>query len=361
VRKKQQPGVIIYRPIDESGDSHRRLRDAGCQVAVADPEDDLDRALARLSPVHALLGSSLHGERLDRARIAGLPELRIIAKYTIGVDDIDIAAASEFGVLVTHSPTEANWGGVAEGTLGLMLALLKKIERRNAYVRQGAWRATALQGTYLGARDDGYAGLTIGVIGFGRIGRRVAELLAPWKVRLIAADPYVAAEVFERYSVAAVGLDELLARADVVSIHCLLSDETLRMIDAAKLRLMRPDAILINTARGKIVDVDAVCDALDAGHLGGAAFDVLPEEPPPPDARILATDDRVILSPHMVAANRGGTLAAAIPLATQAVIDALAGIVPQHVYNEAVADVWRSRFADDSLLTIQGREDTESE
>ncbi len=107
---------------------------------------------------------------------------------------------------------------------------------------------------------------------------------------------------------------------------------------------MKPSAILINTARGSIVDVDAVCDALDAGRLGGAAFDVLPEEPPPPDARILAADERVLLSPHMVAANQGGTLSAAIPWATGAVLDALEGRVPQRVCNEAAIDAWRARF-----------------
>jgi phosphoglycerate dehydrogenase-like enzyme len=123
------------------------------------------------------------------------------------------------------------------------------------------------------------------------------------------------------------------------------------MIDSGKLDRMKPGAVLINTARGRIVDVDAVCDALDAGRLGGAAFDVLPEEPPPAEARILAADERVILSPHMIAANQGGTLATAIPWATDAVLDALAGRVPQRVYNAAAVDAWRKRFADKTLLT----------
>jgi phosphoglycerate dehydrogenase-like enzyme len=117
---------------------------------------------------------------------------------------------------------------------------------------------------------------------------------------------------------------------------------------------MKPEAVLINTARGRIVDVDAVCDALDSNRLAGAAFDVLPEEPPPANARILRTDERVILSPHMIAANHGGTLAAAIPGATEAVLSALNGIVPAHVYNEAAVPGWKVRFADKPLLAVSG-------
>lgn len=350
VSETVKPGVIVYRPVDLSGASHQRLIDAGCRVAVAGTDEEIDRALGRLSPVQALIGSSLRGERLDRSRISALPELRIIAKYTIGVDDIDLHAATESGVLVTHCPTEANWGGVAEGTVAMMLALLKKIGPRNEQVRRGAWRADSLQGTYLGAREDGYPGIMLGIVGLGRIGRRVAELMAPWKIRLVAADPYVGAGVFARYGVEPMPLQRLLRQADAVSVHCQLTDETDGLIGRRELESMKPGAILINTARGRIVDVDAVCDALDAGRLAGAAFDVLPEEPPAAGARILSTDNRVLLSPHMVAANEGGTLRAAIPWATDAVLEALAGRVPANVCNEDAIRAWRARFADKSLL-----------
>jgi phosphoglycerate dehydrogenase-like enzyme len=123
------------------------------------------------------------------------------------------------------------------------------------------------------------------------------------------------------------------------------------MIDAQRLSLMKATAVLVNTARGRIVDVDALAAALRAGRLGGAALDVLPQEPPPRDARILDTDERVILSPHMTAANQGGTLAAAVPLATSAVLSALAGDIPEHVYNETAIERWRARFAGRSMLS----------
>jgi len=352
VSQKQQTraGIVIYRPQDASGDSHRLLSDAGCRVRVIEEAGDLSRELKQAHPVHALLAASLRGAGLDRRELESLPELRIISKYTIGVDDVDIAAATDLGILVTHCPTEANWGGVAEGTIALMLALLKKIQIRDAQIRAGGWRTDELQGTYLGARADGYPGITLGIIGLGRVGRRVAALMAPWKVRIIATDPYLDESVFTQNGVESVALDVLLRQSDVVSLHCPLTEETENLICSAKLARMKPEAVLINTARGKIVDVEAICDALDANRLGGAAFDVLPEEPPAADARILRSDGRVILSPHMVAANQGGTLTAAIPRATEAVLSALHGRVPPHVYNESAIAGWKLRFADKPLL-----------
>lgn len=350
VSETQQPGVVIYRPADPTEASHRRLEEAGCRVRVVRAGEDLGQALRAAAPVHALLASSLQGLRLDAATFATLPELRLVAKFTIGVDDVDIDAASARTILVTHSPTEANYGGVAEGTIALMLALLKKLAARDLAVRAGGWRSEELTGTYVGARADGYAGIVVGIVGLGRVGRRVAELLAPWRVRLLATDPYIGQDVFARYRAEPVPLADLLRRADVISLHCPLTAETRGLIDRSRLELLKPAAILINTARGALVDVDAVCDALDRGRLGGAAFDVLPEEPPPPGARVLRTDGRVILSPHMVAANAGGTLGAAVPWATDAVLAALTGEVPENVCDRAAIPAWQAKFGGRSLL-----------
>ena len=128
---------------------------------------------------------------MDRAFLTISPQLRLVGKYTIGVDDVDVEAASALGVLVTHCPTEANWGGVAEGALALMLALLKRIRERDRLVKAGGWREPPIYGTYVGKRADGYAGITIGIVGLGRAGGRVADLLRPWGARVLAADPYV--------------------------------------------------------------------------------------------------------------------------------------------------------------------------
>jgi phosphoglycerate dehydrogenase-like enzyme len=344
-----RPKVLIYRPVDEGGASHRELSAAGCEVVVAEPGAERPRLAELARGAVALLGATFRGV-IDRPFLAISPELRIVAKYTIGVDDVDLDAANELGVLVTHCPTEANWGGVAEGTIALLLTLAKRVRERDRQVKAGGWRDSPVYGTYLGRRSDGYPGITIGIVGLGRAGSRVAELLAPWHARLIASDPYVDAAKFGRYGVQRVDLDTLLREADVVTLHCNLTEETRGLIDRRRLALMKRSALLINTARGRVLDLEALCDALEAGALAGAALDVLPEEPPARNARVLGLGDRILLSPHMIAANQGGTLGAAIPWATAATLAALRGDVPEHVYNVEAIAKWRSRFAGRSLL-----------
>jgi phosphoglycerate dehydrogenase-like enzyme len=345
-----RPRVLIYRPVDESGASHAQLTAAGCDVVVAVPGAERAEIAKLAQGVDALLGATFRGV-IDRELLSISPRLRIVSKYTIGVDDVDVDAATALGVLVTHCPTEANWGGVAEGAIALMLTLLKRVRERDAKVKAGGWREPPFYGTYLGRRGDGYGGVTIGIVGLGRAGARVAELLAPWRVRVLAADPYVEAERFARLGVERVDLDTLLREADVVTLHCNLTAETRGLIDRRRLALLKRSAVLINTARGRVVDVDALCDALAEGALAGAALDVLPEEPPPRDARILSFGKRVLLSPHMIAANQGGTLGAAIPWATAATLAALRGETPDNVYNADAVAKWRARFGGKPMLT----------
>jgi phosphoglycerate dehydrogenase-like enzyme len=167
---------------------------------------------------------------------------------------------------------------------------------------------------------------------------------------VLATDPYVEPAKFASHGVERTDLDTLLREADVVTLHCNLTAETRGLLDRRRLALLKPTALLINTARGAIVDLDALCDALDAGAVAAAALDVLPEEPVPRDARILAFGDRVLLAPHMVAANQGGTLGAAIPWATDAVLAALRGELPERIYNAAAVAKWQARFGGQSLL-----------
>lgn len=341
--------------MDESGASHAALERAGCEVVVAEPEARLTRLAELARGADALLGATFLRGVIDREFLALSPALRIVAKYTIGVDDVDLDAATALGVLVTHCPTEANWGGVAEGTLALVLALLKRVRERDRHVKAGGWRDSPVYGTYVGARGDGYRGITIGIVGLGRAGGRVAELLAPWRARLLAADPYVDAAKFARLGVERVDLDTLLRESDVVTLHCNLTAETRGLVDRRRLSLMKRTAVLVNTARGSVVDLEALCDALEGGQLAAAALDVLAEEPPPRAARVLALGDRILLSPHMIAANQGGTLGAAIPWATAAVIAALSGEVPDSVYNGDAVAAWRARFGGRSLLEERDR------
>ena len=311
--------------------------------------------LAALVPgVDVLVGATFRGY-IDRELLAISPRLRLVAKYTIGVDDVDVDAASALGVLVTHSPTEANWGGVAEGTLALMLTVVKRIRERDRHVKAGGWREPPFYGTYVGKRADGYPGITVGIVGLGRAGSRVAELLRPWGARVLAADPYVEPGKFARYGVERTDLDALLRASDVVTLHCNLTAETRGLIDRRRLALLKPSAVLVNTARGALVDLDALCEALETRALSAAALDVLPEEPCPQGARILELGDRVLLSPHMVSANQGGTLAAAVPWAAEAALAALRGELPERIYNAEAVAKWQARFGGKSLLGNERR------
>lgn len=351
---RAKPRVCIYIPIDESGESHRLIEAAGCELVLGDGSwrsgIDRDSLLEIAQGADALMGTTIKRRPIERSFLEQLPNLRIISKYSIGVEDVDLEAATEIGVLVTHCPTEANWGGVAEGTIAFILALLKRIRERDRHVKEGGWRDPSLLGTYLGARQDGYPGITVGIIGLGRIGARVADLLAPWQVRLLACDPYVNEAQFVHHNARRVNLETLLAESDVVSLHCNLTPETRGLIGRTRLALMKPSALLINTSRGPVVDVDALCDALAEGKLAGAALDVLPQEPPQADDRIRSMGDKVLLCPHMVSANSPGTLEPAIPWATDATLAALRGKVPEHVCNVDAIPRWLDRFGDKPLI-----------
>jgi phosphoglycerate dehydrogenase-like enzyme len=349
-----KPRVCVYVPIDRTGESHRLIEEAGCEVVLGNTSwrsgIDRDALLELAQGADALMGATIKRLPIGKTFLEQIPNLRIISKYSIGVEDVDLDAATDMGVLVTHCPTEANWGGVAEGTIAFILALLKRVRERDRHVKSGGWRDRALLGTYLGAREDGYAGLTVGIVGLGRVGSRVADLLAPWRVSVIASDPYVDDTKFAQHKVESVELNALLSRSDVVTLHCNLTEETRGLMNAARLGQMKPSAILINTSRGPVVDIDALADALKQDRLAGAALDVLPQEPPEPSDEILSLGEKVLFAPHMVSANSPGTLEPAIPWATEATLAALRGEVPDHVCNVDAIPSWLERFGDHPLV-----------
>lgn len=326
------------------------MRSAGCELIIEpfDKPELVPGEAARRADV--LMGATFRGGIMDADWFDQFPRLRLVSKYTIGYDDVDLDAATARGIAVTHCPTEANWGGVAEGAMAMMLALTKRLRERDAAVKSGGWRDAALEGRYLGAREDGYAGVTVGIIGLGRAGGRLAELLSAWRVRLLACDPYVDDAVFVQHGAQSVDLETLLREADIVSVHCSLTNETRGMIDARRIALMKAESVFINTARGGIVDLEALLAGLDAGRPAQAALDVFPREPIQDFERLRDFGDRLLLSPHMIAANDGGTLLPGVPWATQATYDALCGTFPKRAVNPEVRDSWLARFASDRLL-----------
>src|SRR5438477_13042205 len=311
-----KPKILIFAPREEPPETVNALEGIGCELVFGDRGWQLPRGAHEDAVVEAardtvaLMGTSMRHTPISRRIMGASQRLRIVAKYSVGVDDVDVEAATDLGIMVCHAPTESNCFGVAETTITFMLSLLKKVAERDADVRAGKWRTRENFAYYVGTRQsDGFAGQTIGLVGFGRIATRVAQLLAPWRVRIIAYDPYVAPAHFLTHGVQQVDYETLLRESDVVSFHVVLTKETRHMFGEREIALMKPNAIVINTARGKIIDEPALAKAIAGGHVRGAAIDAFEEEPLAMDSPLRHIPaDRMILSPHSAAYTEGGEL-----------------------------------------------------
>lgn len=229
-------------------------------------------------------------ERVDAEVMTASPNLQVVAKHGAGTNDIDVAAAAKLGIPVLAA-VGANAHSVAEHALTLMLALAKDLFAQDTFVRGGGWEKKAYSGHELRGR-------TLGIVGLGAIGSVVARLAAAFGMTVIAYDPYIPDAAFGPYAGRVVNLDALLSVADVVSLHCPLTPETRGMIDARAFGLMKRSAVLINTARGEVVDEPALIAALTGGTIAAAGLDVFAPEPPAA-ANPLWTLPNVIVSPHV--------------------------------------------------------------
>ncbi len=223
--------------------------------------------------------------------IEGLKRCRIIARYGIGVDNVDLAAASAAGILVTNVPDYCI-DEVSDHALALLLALARRIVIADRAVKSGTWDVVA----HAGIRR--LHGQTLGLLGFGKIARALALKVQALGMRVLAYDPYLDPALIARHGAQAVDLNTLLGEADVLSIHIPLSPETRGFVGEGELTRMKPTAFLITTSRGGIVDEKALAQALAAGRLAGAALDVLSAEPPPADHPLMQAPN-VILTPHL--------------------------------------------------------------
>jgi D-3-phosphoglycerate dehydrogenase len=267
-----------------------RLRDVGHNLVLLTDGVTQEALIAETRDADILM---MCYTPVTRAVIEASPKLRGIVKYGVGIDAIDIPAAREHGVTVVNVPEYAE-NTVAEGAFLLMLALLRKLPALSAEMRASGW--TWPEPRWLG-RD--VAGLTVGVIGFGRIGQCMARMAgAGFGAHVIAFDPHQPDEQFTAQGVERVTLNDLLARADVVSLHTVLTDETRHIIGAAELARMKPGALLINVSRGALIDEPALISALDKGQIAGAGLDVFEKEPLRPD-HPLQNRPNVILLPHL--------------------------------------------------------------
>lgn len=235
-------------------------------------------------------------DSIDANALKTADRLKVIARYGVGVDKVDLPAAKERGIVVTNTPG-ANSASVAELALGLMLALARQIPEAVEAVHQGRWPR------YAGLSLEGK---TVGILGFGAIGKQLARRLAGFDCRILAFDPFADAVFAKENRVDLVTLDEAIGQADFVSLHLPLLPETRCLVNDIFLKKMKRGSFLINTARGEVIDEDALLRALQNGHLQGAALDAFTFEPPDPKHPLLALP-QVIATPHLGAQTDGAT------------------------------------------------------
>jgi glyoxylate reductase len=299
------------------GDELARLRDAGHDVDVW-PDRTPPSASAlreRAEDAEGLL--SLLTDRIDAGLLAACPRLRVVANLAVGCDNIDVPAAAARGIAVGNTP-DVLTDSTADLTFALILAVLRRLPEGEAAVRGGTWPAWD-PGWLLG-RDA--HGATLGIVGRGRIGEAVARRAAGFDMT-----------VLHHNRSDGLPLDELLARSDIVTLHCPLTDATRGLVDEAFLRSMRPDAVLVNTARGPIVDQVALARALAEGWIAAAALDVTDPEPLPPDDPLLSAPNLLVL-PHLGSATRA-TRERMVALAVDNLLAGLTGAPLPHAVEVA--------------------------
>jgi phosphoglycerate dehydrogenase-like enzyme len=330
------PGPI-HRPWIEE-----ELRAAGCEVLLGQPVDEFPKYRYQEAELIDLVGDSdillvTTRDRVTRSIIEACASLRGVVKGSIGVEKIDIKAATDLGILVCNSPAPENFIGLAEAVVGLMVILMKRLRLNEQVLQEGGWRKENNVGELI-------LGKTIGIIGLGRVGREVAKRLEAWGVRLIAYDPYVDQRQFKQLGVERVSLEEVLRESDVVSIHVVLTSETTHMIGPKELRMMKPSAYLINTARGEVIPQDDLAAALREGVIAGAALDVFEEEPLPKESPLRTIDPaRLIMTPHIIGNNFPSRMSGQ-RMALESILSLLRGETPSTVLNREAIPRWQERF-----------------
>ena len=330
-----RPRVFVTRNLP--GNALSLLRQT-CDVAVwphelPPPPDDLRREAAA---AHGLL--TLLTDRIDGGLLAAATKLVAVSNMATGYDNVDIADASRRLILVSRTPgvlTETS----ADLAFGLLLAAARRIAEADRYVRAGNWRTW---GPEIMLGPDVH-GATLGIIGLGRIGAAVARRAAGFGMRILYHGRSRKIREEKDLGAAYADLDTLLARSDFVSIHAALTEDTRGLIGARQLGLMKPSAILINTARGALVDQNALYEALRSGAIAGAALDVTEPEPLSADSPLLALDN-IVITPHIASASIA-TRSEMARLAAANLLSSLAGRVNDNVVNPEIAGDWRSRIS----------------
>jgi len=318
------------------------LRNAGCELVMGKPQDDFRTFRYERKELINLIGDCSivypSGRDMIGADILdSCPDLQAVVKSSIGIETVDVEAATDLGILCCNSPTPENYLGVAEATMGLMVALFKRLKFNETFIRNGGWKELQNRGTLM-------LGRTIGVIGVGRIGQNVARRLGSWGVKVLGYDPYVKQETVTDLGIKMVSLEELLRQSDLVTLHVVLTRETRGMLGMREFKMMKPTAFIVNTSRGPALKEAELVQALNGKIIAGAALDVFEEEPLPMESPLRHVDPmRLILTPHNIGANPGSAEAGQ-KMAAQSMLAILDGKAPDTVVNPQAIERWKERF-----------------
>jgi D-3-phosphoglycerate dehydrogenase len=280
------PRVVITDTVFGSTDPEQEVLRGLADLEVA-PAADEQTLLHAAAEADALLNCYA---KLSAEFLRSLKRCRIIARYGIGVDTVALSAASDAGIMVTNVPDYCI-DEVSDHALALLLNLARGIGRASLATRAGGWDIGVVQPLYR------LRGRTLAILGFGRIGRALAEKARPLGLRMVAFDQYVPHDVIRGAGVEPLSLREALEQADLVSVHVPLTDETRHLISSQELSWIKPGAYIVNTSRGPVIDTSALLSALRDGHVAGAGLDVVEPEPPPPDHELRQMPN-VLLTPH---------------------------------------------------------------
>jgi D-3-phosphoglycerate dehydrogenase len=297
-----------------------KLLEEVAELTILPSYSPLEKLLEAVQDIEAILARTAV---ISAEVVRASPKLKIVSRHGVGVDSVDVTECTRQGVLVTITG-DANSAAVSEQAFGMLLALASKLVPANALVKAGRWERERFVGVELG-------GKTLGLIGLGRIGSRMARQALAFDMAGLVYDPYVEAEQIRQVGATPVDLPTLLSQADFVSLHVPLTKETRHLIGRAELALMKPSAFLVNTARGGLIDEEALYEALVGDKLAGAALDVFEQEPLPANYP-LAQLDNVLCSPHVA----GQTAEALIKMSVGAadnILRVLRGEIPPFVVN----------------------------
>jgi len=310
------------------------IRGAGGTVRFANATNQAERAeMARSAEVVVVSSAAM-----TRDFLSGLPRLKGLIRGGIGVDTVDVPAATDLGIVVANVP-EFCTQEVAEHALALLFAVARKIALNDRSVRNGHWRGL-IATQILPIRR--LSGQTLGVVGMGKIGRSMAQKAQALGMKVIGFDPYLPQDVAAATGVRLLSLDELLRQADIVSLHVPLTPETRHLINARTLALMKPQSILINVARGPIIDEAALQVALESAHLAGAGLDVLEQEPPSPSHPLFKFEN-IVFTSHYASCGVESYAEMRRQVSEQAA-EILRGEVPHNLVNPEVINLPQCRL-----------------